>query len=197
MFINLGLRYHLCNSSWNTSCRKPISNCTCPLCGISYTPSKTLCPLEPRFISLPYAPTPHDFKHTWLFTTLPNTMVKSYSEMFFIRPKKIIVWLSSTFFLRRGRQADFFFSNQSQSYRELEPLYLPMKVQISLLYQKKSLYKFKTILNWKQVENYNLKNIFERSKFSKKKKHLFLEFWKLGALYFCTYSKNFFSVFKN
>ena len=33
--------------------------------------------------------------------------------------KEIIVWLSSTTFLNRCRQADFFFSNQSQSYMEL------------------------------------------------------------------------------
>ena len=44
---------------------------------------------------------------------------------------------------------------------------------------------FKPILECKQVDNNKLKNIFKRSKFSKKKK-TFFEFWKLGAVYFCT-----------
>ena len=47
----------------------------------------------------------------------------------------------------------------------------------------------------KQVENNNLENIFKRSKFSKKKK-LFLEFWKLGAVYFCTVGLKTFSSFQ-
>ena len=58
--------------------------------------------------------------------------------------------------------------------------------QISLFYQKKYLYtSLKPVLKGKQVENNNLKNIFKRSKFSKKKKN-FLEFWKLGVVYFHT-----------
>ena len=69
-----------------------------------------------------------------------------------------------------------------------------MKVQISLLYQKSLHTSFKPVLKCKQVDNNNFKNIFKRSKFSKKKK-TFLEFWKLGAVYFCTV-KTFFQFSK-
>ena len=46
-----------------------------------------------------------------------------------------------------------------------------MKVQISLLYQKKKTLQtsFKPVLNCKKVGNIILKNIFQRSKFLKKK----------------------------
>ena len=46
-----------------------------------------------------------------------------------------------------------------------------------------------------KVDNNNLKIIFKQSKFSKKKKHLFLKFWKLEVVYFCTV-KTFFQFSK-
>ena len=99
-----------------------------------------------------------------------------------------LVVLQNFFFFEKERAGGFFFpwyfvSNQSQSYMELYPLYLPIKVQTSLLYQKYLNTSLKPVSNCKQVENNNLKNIFKRSKFSKKKKP-FWEFWKLGQYTF-------------
>ena len=61
-----------------------------------------------------------------------------------------------------------------------------MKVQ-KIYFTRRSLQtSFKPVLKCNQVDNNNLKkNIFKRSKFSKKKEE-FLEFWKLGAVHFCT-----------
>ena len=110
------------------------------------------------------------------------------------RPKKnnCLVVLHNFFWEGAGGGGFFYFPNQSQSYTELYPLYLPIKVQISLLYKKYT--SLKPVLKCKQVENNNFKNIFKRSKLSKKNK-TFLEFWKLGAIYFCTV-KTFFQFSK-
>ena len=51
---------------------------------------------------------------------------------------------------------------------------------------------FKPVLKCTKVDNNNLKSIFKRSKFLKKKT-TFLELWKLGAVYFCTVKTFFYS----
>ena len=117
-----------------------------------------------------------------------------------IRPKKIIVWLSSTTFFEKGRVGGFFFF--------FFRFFFQIKVKAARNYcldspnkgaNKSTLPKnifntsLKPVLKCKQVENKKLKNI-KRSKFSKKKK-LFLEFWKLGVVYFCTV-KTFFQFLK-
>ena len=105
---------------------------------------------------------------------------------FIITPKKsnCLVVLHNFFGVGAGRVDIFlkffffFFPNQSLS----QPLHLPIKVQISLLNQKKTLYTtFKPVIKCKQVDNNNSKDISKRSKFSKKKKkkkkkNTFLEF---------------------
>ena len=78
-----------------------------------------------------------------------------------------------------------------------------MKVQINPLNgekkkKKKILYtSFKPVFKCKQVENNNLIFLYRpiRLKFSKRKTTFFLEFWKLGAVYFCTV-KTFYSFQK-
>ena len=91
-----------------------------------------------------------------------------------IRPKKIIVWLSTTTFLecvRAGGQIFFFFFFKSKLHRILAST-SPNKDANKSTLQKKSLYtSFK--LKCKQVNNNKLKNIFKRSKFSETKKTFF------------------------
>ena len=92
----------------------------------------------------------------------------------------------------------YFFKSKSKLHRIIVWLSLSKGANMSALptLPKKSLItSFKAVSKCKQVDNNNLKDIFERSKFSKKKK-LVLEFWKLGVVYFCSV-KTFFSVFKN
>ena len=113
----------------------------------------------------------------------------------------LVVLQNFFFLLRRSGRADFFFfswyffSNQSRSYMELYPLYLPIKVKTNLLYQKYLNTSLKPVSKCKQVENNNLKNIFKRSKFSKKKK-TFLGILKIRGSTLL-YSEHFFPVFKN
>ena len=114
----------------------------------------------------------------------------------FIRPKKIIVWLSSTtfFFWGVGGQIllffflDFFFvKSKSKLHRIIASISPNKGANKSTLPQNYLYTSLKSVLKCKQVENNNLKNIFKRSKFSKKKNNNFVkEFWKLGAVYFCT-----------
>ena len=85
----------------------------------------------------------------------------------------------------------FFLIFPSQSFTKLYPLYLPIKVQISLLYQKLSLNKFKPVLKGKQVDNNNLK-IFVKDQNSQRKTNFFGILKIRGGI--LLYSKNFFPV---
>ena len=99
------------------------------------------------------------------------------------------------FFLSRCRRADFFsfkrlfFSNQGQIIK-LHGIIASISpnrgANMSTLPKNIINISFKPVLKCKQVDNNNLKNIFKRFKFSKKKKKTFLEYWKLGVVYFCT-----------
>ena len=61
-----------------------------------------------------------------------------------------------------------FFCNQSESYRELQLLHLPMKAQISQLYQKISLCtSYKPILKFKQADNNSFYMYFQKIKILK------------------------------
>ena len=112
-----------------------------------------------------------------------------------IRPKKKYLFGCPPQLFREGAGGFFFFFfNQSQSYKEIIDSISPNKGANKSTLPKKYFYtSLKPVLKCKQVENNNFKNIFERSKFSKKK--LFLEFWKLWAVYFCTV-KTFFQFSK-
>ena len=71
-----------------------------------------------------------------------------------------------------------------------------MKIQIGLFYQYISSYKFKPVFRCKQIDNKNFKTVNLKPENSKKKKKTtVLEFWKLGAVYFCTV-KTFFQFSK-
>ena len=70
-----------------------------------------------------------------------------------------------------------------------------MKIQIGLFYQYISSYKFKPVFWCKQIDNKNFKTVNLKPENDVKKKKTILEFWKLGAVYFCTV-KTFFQFFK-
>ena len=138
-------------------------------------------------------------KKCWTFLGLVLPFKISY-----ILPKlglKICLVVLHNFFLIRCGQADiffsfkiFFFPNQSQSYTNIASI-SPNKGANKSTLPKKSLHtSFKPVLKCKQVNHNNFNNNFKRSKFSMKKKP-FLEFWKLGAVYFCTV-KTFFQFSK-
>ena len=97
------------------------------------------------------------------------------SRRILFRPKKIIVWLSSTTFYEKGWAGNFFFFFLDFFFKSKSKLHGIIASKINLLYQTYLYTSLKPVLKCKQVEKNNLKNIFKRSKFSKKKK-LFLEF---------------------
>ena len=117
-----------------------------------------------------------------------------------LRPKKnnCLVVLHNFFWEGAGGKIffffRFFFKSKSKLHRIIASI-SPNKGSNQSTLPKKYLYtSLKPVLKCIQVENNNLKNIFKISKFSKKKK-TFLEFWKLGAVYFCTV-KTFFQFSK-
>ena len=105
-----------------------------------------------------------------------------------LRPKKIIVWLSSTTFLSAGGRIfffTFFFFKSKSKLHGIIALFLPYEGANKFTLPKKSLHtSFKPVLKCKQVDNNNLK-IFLKDQTSQRKKP-FLEFLKLGAVYFYT-----------
>ena len=97
--------------------------------------------------------------------------------------------MSSTTFFEKGQVGGFFFFKSKSMH-----LYLPIKVQLSLLYQKYLYTSIKPVLKFKQVENNNLKHILKRKNPQRKKP--FFGILKIrGSI--LLYSKNFFPVFKN
>ena len=111
-----------------------------------------------------------------------------------VRPKKnnCLVVLHNFFWEGAGRHF-FFLKSKSKLHGIIASISLNKGASKST---KKYLYtSLKAVLKCTQVENNNLKNIFKRSNFSKKKKTFFGIVKIRGGI--LLYSKNFFPVFKN
>ena len=87
-------------------------------------------------------------------------------------PQKKIVWLSSTTFLEQVRAGRFFFSKSKSNLHGIIASLSPNEgVNTSTLPKNIFLQILNQFYICKQVDNNNLKNIFKRLKFSKKKKN--------------------------